>query len=148
MRVLTIVTLLVLAVAHPAASQSIKPDPNILRHWLPLAEQGDVDAQFLVGLQYQDKDNKKAARWFSKAAKQGNAHAQQSLGVMYSNGSGVMHDPIMAYVWTNVAAANGLDVSNNINIFAKLLDKSDLRKAQKLSRRCLKRPTSCPKYSY
>ena len=51
-----------------------------------------------------------------------------------------MHDDVMAYVWTNVAAANGSkDAPRSIKIFAKKLDKSDLRKAQKLSRSCLKR---------
>ena len=48
-----------------------------------------------------------------------------------------------------VAAANGNELaSENTQIYAKRLDKSDLRKAQKLSRRCLKKPASCPKYSY
>jgi len=41
------------------------------------------------------------------SAKQGDAHAQTLLGVMYANAEGVMHDDIVAYVWSNVAATNG-----------------------------------------
>ena len=90
------------------------------------------------------KDPKEAIRWYRKAAKQGHSTAQAMLGWMYSNGRGVMHDDVMAYVWSNVASANGdEDASGNIKIYAKKLDKSDLRKAQKLSRGCPKKPASC-----
>ncbi len=44
---------------------------------------------------------------------------------------------VTANVAINVAAENGNELaSKNIKIYAKRLDKSDLRKAQKLSRRC------------
>ncbi len=60
-----------------------------------------------------------------------------------------MHDDVMAYVWSNVAAANGQeDQSHSIKNYAKRLDKSDLRKAQKLSKLCLRKPASYPEYSY
>jgi len=54
----------------------------------------------------------------------------------------------MAYVWTNISAANGNETApGNINIFAKRLDNSDLRTAQKIFAKCKMNPVSCPKYS-
>ena len=123
--------------------------------WYRLAaKQGDAEAQYWLGVMYDNgagvtKDLKKAAHLYRKAAEQGYALAQLNLGVMYANGEGVMHDDVMAYVWTNVSAANGNEAApGNIKFFAERLEKADLRKAQKLSRRCLKMPASCPKYSF
>ena len=62
-----------------------------------LANQGDVDAQTLLGVMYYDgdgveQDDVKAAYWTGKAAEQGEAGAQYLLGVMYYNGQGVTQD--------------------------------------------------------
>ena len=67
---------------------------------------------------------------------------------MYANAEGVMHDDIMGCVWSNVAATNGNEqASKNTQTYAKRLDKADLKsnlkKAQKRPRRCLKKPASC-----
>jgi TPR repeat protein len=43
-----------------------------------------------------------------KAAEQGHAKAQYYLCLMYSLGHGVAQDYKLAYVWSSVAAANGL----------------------------------------
>ena len=43
----------------------------------------------------------------SEAADQGLARAQFNLGLMYSDGEGVPKDPIRAYSWWNLAAAQG-----------------------------------------
>jgi len=55
------------------------------------AENGDVHAQAALGEMYQvgrgvPQDNAKAARWYRKAAKQGEAIAQTKLAIMYYNG--------------------------------------------------------------
>ena len=52
-----------------------------LREWRPLAEQGDTDAQFLLGAMYNEgkgvpQDYAQAVKWYRKAAEQGNASAQ------------------------------------------------------------------------
>jgi len=46
-----------------------------------------------------------AARWFHKAAEQGNASAQLNLGGMYAKGRGVPRDHTLAYMWTLIATA-------------------------------------------
>ncbi|MNC76241.1 Sel1 repeat protein [compost metagenome] len=45
--------------------------------------------------------------WYRKAAEQGYAGAQTSLGMMYASGQGVPKDVKQAYAWFSVAAANG-----------------------------------------
>jgi TPR repeat protein len=42
-----------------------------------------------------------------RMAEQGDADAQNNLGVRYSQGNGVAQDNSQAYVWLSVAAANG-----------------------------------------
>ena len=61
------------------------------------AEQGDADAQLLLGAMYEDgkgvaQDDKQAVAWYRKAAEQGNVDAQQILVSMYSLGKGVPQD--------------------------------------------------------
>src|SRR5947207_5841323 len=46
-----------------------------------------------------------AARWYRKAAEQGNLSAQSNLGVMYYRGQGVTQDYVEAHVWFNLAAS-------------------------------------------
>ena len=53
------------------------------------------------------KDAAKAVEWYTKAAEQGHADAQNNLGVMYDTGEGVPRDLVRAYVWFNLAAAQG-----------------------------------------
>ena len=58
-----------------------------LREWTPLAEQGIAVAQSNLGLMYVKgegvpQDYKTAVKWFSLAAKQGNANAINSLKIM------------------------------------------------------------------
>jgi TPR repeat protein len=51
------------------------------------------------------RDYAAAVGWFQKAAEQGNAEAQVSLGVMHAKGQGVPQDYVIAYMWFNLAAA-------------------------------------------
>ena len=53
------------------------------------------------------QDYQEAARWYRKAAEQGNANAQYNLGIMYYNGRGVPEDDSEAVRWFKKAAAQG-----------------------------------------
>ena len=62
-----------------------------LKLWRPLAIKGDVSAQSILGLMYQDgqgvkRDYKEAIKWYEKAAEQGDVSAQFNLALMYDNG--------------------------------------------------------------
>jgi hypothetical protein len=77
--------------------------------WRPLAEAGNVDAQFGLGVIYNDamgveQDFAEANYWFLRAAEQGYAPAQFNLGNAYKNGSGMAVDPAMAVIWWRKAA--------------------------------------------
>jgi TPR repeat protein len=84
----------------------------------PLAEQGDAEAQFRLGLMYREgkgvtQDVKEAAAWLSKAAEQGQVEAQENLGLSYAKGLGVERDWVQADKWFNIAAASGKETAIN-----------------------------------
>ena len=86
--------------------------PNGIDALRKLADQGDADAQFAVGIRYATgeevpADFVEAVRWFTKAAEGGNVAAQGTLGTYYWAGRGVPPDAIKAYFWSLVAQANG-----------------------------------------
>src|ERR1051326_3612736 len=62
----------------------------------PLAEAGNVNAQYNVGAMYNEhlvkQDFVEAAKWFKLAAAKGNVFAQVDLGVLYEYGKGVSKD--------------------------------------------------------
>ena len=51
------------------------------------------------------RDMEQAASWYRKAADQGDATAQGTLGVLYSMGQGVPHNDVEAYFWLDLAAS-------------------------------------------
>lgn len=53
-------------------------------------------------------DDAQAAYWYRKAAEQGIAEAQFSLGSIYRNGRGVPKDEAEAVRWLRMAAEQGL----------------------------------------
>ncbi len=82
------------------------------REMKPLAEQGNAEAQHILGLMYNKgqgvpQDYAEAVRWIRKAAEQGDAMAQYNLGVMYNNGQGVTLDYAEAVKWYRKAAEQG-----------------------------------------
>jgi hypothetical protein len=50
-----------------------------------------------------------ATKWYEKAAAQGDADAQFSLGLMYAIGDGVPQDDVRAYMWWSLAVAHSTD---------------------------------------
>jgi len=84
-----------------------------LENWRPLAEQGDANAQGVLGFMYAKgqgvlQDYAEAVRWFRLAAEQGdNTPAQGALGFMYANGRGVPQDYAEAVRWYRMAAEQG-----------------------------------------
>ena len=80
---------------------------------LKAAEQGDAEAQFNLGLMYENgkgvrRDYAEAMKWYRKAAEEGFAAAQYMLGLVYEKGEGVPENDVAAYVWHSVAVASGV----------------------------------------
>jgi len=87
--------------------------PTAIAEWQPLAEAGNADAQFGMGLLYGNgfgvpMDDVLALKWYGLAADQDHAQAQCNLAVMYANGWGVPQDDEEAFRWYGLAAEGGV----------------------------------------
>lgn len=94
--------------AHPASPEDLRK----------LAEHGDADAQWQLGILYHDggvvpKDDAQAVQWFQRAAEQGYVRAQSTLGAYYWAGRGVPQDFAKAYFWSQLALAQGDEISKS-----------------------------------
>ncbi|NJN70568.1 MAG: sel1 repeat family protein [Nitrospira sp.] len=74
----------------------------------PIAEKGDVRAQYNLGLLYASglgvgHDYQAALKWHRLAAGQGHAGAQNALAQMYAKGHGIPQDNVRAHMWYSVA---------------------------------------------
>jgi uncharacterized protein len=77
---------------------------SALNVWLPAAQEGDPEAQTMVGEIYErgagaEPDYEAAAEWYRRAAEQGFARAQFDLGSLYESGLGVPVDKLEALNW-------------------------------------------------
>jgi TPR repeat protein len=94
-----------------------------MREWRPLAEGGHRDAQFNLGLIYENglgvpADGAEAARWYRRAAERDDRTAQAYLGEMYAQGLGVERDDVEALRWYRQAAERGHAASQyNVGLF-------------------------------
>ena len=79
------------------------------------ARAGNAAAQNWYGIYRVDvgRDYAAAAPWFAKAAEQGDASAQYSLAVLYTDGLGVPRDVGRALAWYRRAAAQGYARAQN-----------------------------------
>ena len=116
-----------------------------LKEWRYLAEQGDAEAQRMLGLTYATgrgvtQDYKEAFNWFRLSAEQGDTKAQLNLGTMYGNGQGVIQNYLYAHMWFNIAAISGdTDAVKNRDIAAGKMTAADISKAQDLARACVQK---------
>ena len=90
-----------------------KPSAQEFTDLHALAEAGDTEAQYNLGLMYFNgrgvaQDDVEAVAWYRQAAGQGHAKAQTRLGVMYDTGKGVAQDDVEAVAWYRQAAEQGI----------------------------------------
>ena len=90
----------------------VQADDQLFTDTLQLAEQGDGEAQFSLGLMYDTGDRvernpEQAVHWFKKAAEAGIAGACLYLGMKYAFGAGVNQDRAEAKYWYEQAAVGG-----------------------------------------
>jgi TPR repeat protein len=121
MRYLAVITLLVLAACQTTVEQDWNAGmaafkqgdyATALKHFRPLAEQGNARAQFNLGVWYRlghgvAQDYAEALRWFRLAAEQGYVKAQNNLALMYHLGKGVAKDHAEAVRWLRKGAEQG-----------------------------------------
>ncbi len=111
-----------------------------VRWFRVVAEQGDVRAQYNLGVMYDHgngvpQDYERAVQWYRAAAEQGYAEAQYYLGLMYEGGEGVAQDIAEAYAWMNAAAAQGrVDAMRTREILHGRIRRSERERAKELAR--------------
>ena len=109
----------------------------------PLAEAGDAEAQYNLGVMYDNgqgvpQNYAEAMSWYRRAAETGHAKAQNNLGFLYSNGKGVPQDYITAHMWANLAASNSNDLSTGLRaIIASEMSPAEIERAQARAAQCL-----------
>ena len=83
------------------------------------------------------RDYGTALTFFKAAAAQGNAAAQVNLGLMLLNGQGAQPDPLHAYMWFDLAAAQNVPQAiANRNALRQRLTNQALSMATQMSQRC------------
>jgi TPR repeat protein len=133
-----------------------KDSSEAVKWYRKAAEQGNAGGQFNLGFMYATGegvplDFAKAMKWYRKAAEQRNTVAQLQLGLMYANGirvpkdvvEGVPKDEAKAYMFFNLAAANGSEYwsegEKRRDALAKRMTKEQIAEGQKLTREWLER---------
>jgi TPR repeat protein len=105
-----------------AAAHSRGDYTTARRLWLPLAEEGNADAQTMLGIIYEEghgvsQDYAAAVTWYRRAADQGHPDAQFYLACMHDLGKGVPLDPMAAAKWLSEAADQGhADAQFNLGV--------------------------------
>ena len=140
MKFIAFIIVLFIVLAHPV----------IARHHVKVqGELGKSGQNYKIATRaYRAGDYATALMYLSPLAKQNHKKAQGTLGWMYEAGKGVGKNYIMAFVWYDVAVANGHKKAHrNRNSAESKLDEDELKKARALSKRCLEEPANCPEYS-
>ena len=81
--------------------------------WTPLAEAGDLTAQYRLGTLYAEgqgvpQDDALAFKWFLRAAEKGEPSAQYDVGASYMGGHGVKASEVEGAKWFLRAANQGM----------------------------------------
>jgi len=110
------------------------------KEFKPLAEQGDMFAQFNPGVMCEYgqgalQDYAEAMKWYRKAADQGYAPGQLKLGFMYYFGQALPQDYVQAHMWFNLAAAQGDSGAQKLrDLSAKKMTPAQIAEARRLAR--------------
>lgn len=114
-RVCLLAALMVLSAGQAAAKDLLEAGmrafdagdyKTAVKDWLPLAKQGDAEAQLFMGVLYGNglgvkHDQKKSAYWYEQAAESGDVDAQNEIALFYEQGWGVKQDDQVAESWYN-----------------------------------------------
>ena len=84
-----------------------KPKPEPESEPAPKTDQETLAELFALGKECYAHDKKRAAAWFSKAAKRGHVEAQCRLADMYARAEGVEEDMALALEWFRRAGEQG-----------------------------------------
>ena len=82
--------------------------------WKPLADEGNVTAQFNLGWLYRNgngvaANDERARQLWEQAARSGHAEAQMALAMLYGQRGSAVEDQAQAVNWYREAAAQGIE---------------------------------------
>jgi len=82
----------------------IQDSQEAAKWYWPTAEQGYVDAQFRLGVMYDQGESvpqnyQEAVKYCRLASVQGHANALTGLGIMCGQGQGIAQDDVLAHMW-------------------------------------------------
>ena len=85
------------------------------------------------------QDYATAAAWWSRAAEQGFAKAQNNLGIAFAFGEGVPRDLVEAHKWLNLAVSRAANAdvgpfTNTRNLIEKQMTPAQVAEAQRRAR--------------
>jgi TPR repeat protein len=82
------------------------------------------------------QDTAEAVTWYRKAAEQGNADAENTLGAIYAEGRGVPRDYVRAYAWFSLATLAGDQTAQgNRDIAARNMTPGEIAEAEQLAQK-------------
>ena len=123
---------------HPTRYHQNRVSAEELNRLISKAGNGDKDAQFKLGDIYINGNGVpinygEALRWYKKAALQGHADAQYSVGLMYDKGHiGIPKNNETAYVWYKLSSEQGQeDAKRNFISVENLMTTSEIERAEK-----------------
>ena len=144
---------LALALASPVAAQDFdtgwkayqRGDYELaLQEFRPLADQGSAEAQFSLGWMIfagegVQENCIEGVKWWRKAAEQGYAPAQNSMGYVSMGDvcfEGEPHDYLMAYMWFELATSQGEEphpvIAMSRDLLPSLMTSEQVDEAEKL----------------
>ena len=106
-----------------------------IKEWQPLAEAGDRQAAYALGMAFQiSGEPERAVPWYEEAASAGVTEAQILLGTIYAQGTGVPRDLVRAYAWLHRAAeTNSPNAQLILESVAALMSAEEIEAAKALS---------------
>jgi hypothetical protein len=114
-----------------------------IRLWRPLAEAGDVNAAYNMGVMYDEghgvsKNDGQAAIWYRRAADKGMGPAMLNLVALIANHARTPADLVPAYMWLVIAQANApevrADVDRDMSRMMSLMSYRQITQAENLAR--------------
>ncbi|MDA8646051.1 sel1 repeat family protein [Porticoccaceae bacterium] len=113
-----------------------------IKELLDRANSGDASAQNIVATSYATgerlpENEREAVLWFQKAAVQGHADAQFSLGYVHSVGFGTSKNLVSALAWMSIAKARGSDdAKERLPQLKRTMTQEQISAAQELAVKC------------
>ncbi len=114
-----------------------KDERTALEWLLRAANQGDLDADYLLGTLYVRgtvvKDVVQGVEWVRKAAEGGLGAAQFSMGTAYATGTGVNRDLVQAHMWIALALEQGQGDRPALNGLIIRMTPEEIAQAERLT---------------